>query len=280
MIPTNKEDWEKHVDALRAKTTPSTSETVKDALINAITSRLPTTPFGVFLSGGVDSSLLALIAKRHGAQFTCYCAGLEGAEDPAWAPRVAKELGLTLKTKTFVLDEMEELFKRTASLLPTTDVLSVGVGAVIVAAADLAKQDGVTTFLGGLGSEEIFAGYERHAKASDINEECWKGLRGLYARDLTRDLPLGTALGIDVRSPFLDEEVIVQAMGIPGDKKLNAQHKKVILREIAEQLGLPHEFAWRKKTAAQYGSKFDHALDKLAKRVMLSKQDYVKTLIR
>ncbi len=275
---TTRTEWEHRIDTLRSTTTQSNPEEVTNALISAVKTNTPSTQFGIFLSGGVDSSLLAFIAKSQGAQFTCYCAGLEGAEDPVWADKAARALGLTLKIKTFPLDEMESLFKRTAKLLPTPDVLSVGVGAVIVAAADLAKQDGVTTFLGGLGSEEIFAGYERHAKATDINDECWRGLRGLFVRDLTRDLPLAAALGIDVRCPFLDDGLIITAMGVPGEKKLNASHKKVVLREIAEQLGLPKEFAWRKKTAAQYGSKFDYALEKLAKRKGMTKREYVASL--
>lgn len=102
----------------------------------------------------------------------------------------------------------------------------------------------------------------------------------MWQRDLARDAALGKNLGINVRVPFLDDELIKAAMGIPGEKKINSQHKKLILREIAEELGLPKEIAWRQKQAAQYGSGFDKAMEKLAKKVGMSKSEYVKSLIK
>jgi asparagine synthase (glutamine-hydrolysing) len=98
-----------------------------------------------------------------------------------------------------------------------------------------------------LGSEEIFAGYQRHAKADEVNEECWAGWKSTWERDLTRDAALGEHLKIKVLVPFMDEEVIKKAMGIDGSKKINSETRKVILREIAEELGLLKEIAWRKK---------------------------------
>jgi len=70
-------------------------------------------------------------------------------------------------------------------------------------------------------------------------------------------------MGITIITPFLDDELIVNAM---LKRKIDKDSNKIILREIAEDLGLPHAFAWRKKQGAQYGSRFDRALSKLAKR--------------
>ena len=68
-------------------------------------------------------------------------------------------------------------------------------------------------------------------------------------------------------------------MQIPGKRKLNKKYKKIILREIAQDLGLPKEFAWRKKQAAQYGSKFDKAIYKLARKNKFKfKKDYLKSI--
>lgn len=143
----------------------------------------------------------------------------------------------------------------------------------------LGKEQGISIFFGGLGSEEVFAGYQEHALAEDVNEACWKGLSGrLYERDFTRDAALGKALNVQVRCPFLDDDVIVTAMGIPGERKIVGEHKKAILREIAEELGLPREIAWRKKMAAQYGSGFDKALERLAKKSGMKKSEYAKNL--
>ena len=128
------------------------------------------------------------------------------------------------------------------------------------------------------GSEEIFAGYQRHLDAKDPHAECWNGLKNMWQRDFVRDVTIAKALGITVLCPFLDEDLIIKSMGIPADKKINKEFKKIILREIAEELGLPKEFAWRPKKAAQYGSYFDKALIKLAKKSSLDKVDFVEKL--
>ena len=106
--------------------------------------------------------------------------------------------------------------------------------------------------------------YTKNVIASDINKECFSGLRQMWGRDLVRDDTLAKNLEITVHTPFLDEELIKYAMQLPSKWKIVKDKKKVILREVAEEfLG---EFAWRKKKAAQYGSCFDKAISKLAKK--------------
>ncbi len=272
--------WQEHIDALRRTTASSTPADVKAALLAAVKRRIPAKRFGVFLSGGVDSSLLALLYKQAGADFICYSVGLEGSPDLKAAEEVASVIGVRVRSRAFKLEEMETLFRRTARLYDTVDTLRLGVGAVVAAAADLAKADGITTFIGGLGSEEIFGGYERHADCANVNEECWRGLRDvMWKRDLTRDALLGKNLGIRVLVPFLDDEVIIAAMGIDGKHKVADGEKKVVLREIAQEIGLPHSVAFRKKQAAQYGSWFDKAIEKLARKSGFNtKEEYVRSL--
>lgn len=271
----SKENWEKNIEELRSQTVPSTKEEVKKALLNAVEKRVPKEKFGLFLSGGVDSSLLALILKKFTNNFVCYSVGIKGSKDLQAAKELAKKLKLKLVHKEYTFEEVEQILKKTKKMFSRPDVVNVGVGSVIVAAIELAD---VKVFFGGLGSEEIFAGYHRHAKVEDINEECWKGLKEMWERDLTRDAAIGKKMKIKVRVPFLDEDLIKAAMGIEGNKKINSEHKKVILREIAEELGLPKEIAWRQKQAAQYGSGFDKAMDKLAKKAKVSKSEYVSLL--
>lgn len=267
----------------------TSKEALRDSIIAALNVRLPTQPFGVFFSGGVDSSLLALLCKQHSTvPFTCYTVGfrtgdMEDAGDITWARKAAESIGITHVEKVFDLDEAEAIIEQTVKILPKPAkvgadfVVKVGVGAVIVAAASIAKEK---TFFGGIGTEEIFAGYERHAKSDDINEECWRGLEVMHARDFVRDAAIGDALSLTLLTPFLDPKVVVEAMRLPGDMKINARHKKVVLREIAEELGLPKEIAWRKKSGAQYGSKFDMALKKLAKKNGFRyKHEYLESLL-
>ncbi len=276
-LPTE-ERWKKYIDELRKKAIPSTKEDVMRALVMAVEKRVPKEKFGLFLSGGVDSSLLAVLLKKFSDNFICYCVGITGSKDVAAAKQLAEQFKLNLKYKEYSIEEVEEPLQKAARILKTDNCIAIGVASVVIAAAELAQQDGIKIFFGGLGSEEIFAGYERHEKVHDVNDECWRGLREMWARDLARDAAVGSALGIGVRVPFLDDELIKVAMGIPGSRKIDAEHRKIILREIAEEFGLPKELAWRPKQAAQYGSGFDKAMRKLAKRKRITQNVYAQML--
>lgn len=271
------QEWKEHIAKLQAKTHPSTKKDVEKALINSVKKRTPNQKFGLFLSGGIDSSLLALLYKKAGASFICYCVGIKGSHDITAAQKAAKELNLELKTKEYTPQEVEEIFKKIHKWFAPS-VVTLGVASVIYAAAELAKQDGINTFIGGLGSEEIFAGYERHSLAKDINEECWKGLFNLWKADLIRDHTLGEKLGIKVLCPFLDDELIISAMGIAGEEKIVKGERKHFLRTLAYELGLPRDIAFLPKKAAQYGSGFDKIIDKLARKKKIGKSEYVKQL--
>lgn len=273
----SEKEWKEHIAKLRAITKPSTKKEVETALINSIKKRIPTKKFGLFLSGGIDSSLLALLYKKFTNNFTCYCVGIKGSHDLNAAQKAAKEIGLELKTKEYTSQEVEDIIKKIHKWF-TPSVVTLGVASVIYAAIELAKQDGIDTFIGGLGSEEIFAGYERHSLAKNINEECWKGLTNLWKADLVRDHTLGEKLGIKVLCPFLDDELIICAMGISGEEKIVKGERKHFLRLLSHELGLSRDIAFLPKKAAQYGSGFDKIIDKLAKRKKMGKLQYVRQL--
>jgi diphthine-ammonia ligase len=282
--------WKKVIDSLRDRATGSPDkEKLKQAIIAAVKKRIPKEPFGIFFSGGLDSAVIALICKQLGLKFTCYTVGFkhEASEIPwdvFYAREMAKKFGLNHVEKLYDVKEASDIIKEAVKIFPkpkefnTTYYVTIDVASVVIAAKKIAKEK---IFFSGLGSEEIFAGYNRHLKCEDVNEECWKGLKEMWSRDLYRDVTLGSALGIDLLVPLLDEDVIIEAMKFEGSKKISKEHKKIIFREVAEELGLPKEFAWRKKQGAQYGSKFDRAIEKLAKMNGFKyKQEYVESLMK
>jgi len=185
-----------------------------------------------------------------------------------------------LKLIELDLDGFEEVVRKVTKILGESDVVKIGVGAALYPGMERAKKDGLRYVYSGLGSEEIFAGYQRHEESKDINKECWNGLKKMWQRDFTRDFLLAENLDLKWKLPFLDDELIVAAMGIDSTLKMDGDYKKIILRHVAEELKLKKEFCWRKKKAAQYGSKADKAIAKLAKRNgFKSKKDYVESLL-
>ncbi|MBU0628547.1 MAG: asparagine synthase C-terminal domain-containing protein [Nanoarchaeota archaeon] len=253
-------------------------------VLGAIKNNLPNERFGILFSGGVDSTLIAQVCKKEKKDFICYTSaleekGLKEAEDLEYAKKAAKKFGFKLKVKTIGLKETEKYIKKILKIIKEPNVVKVGVALPFYIAYELAKKDKIRIMFSGLGSEELFAGYQRHLLSKDINKECFDGLLNMYERDLTRDLPIAKAMKIDLRVPYLDENLIKYSLKIPAEFKLKNEQNKLILREVAEQLGLK-EFAWRKKRAAQYGSKFDRAIEKLAKRNGFKyKKDYLKSLL-
>lgn len=258
-------------------------EILKKPIIDAVKKRLfsiKNEKFGIFFSGGIDSTLLAFLCSKFTNNFICYTVGFKNSKDLDESKKIAKYYNFEHKTKEISLNEAEELFEKTAKILGNElNIVNLGVGSVELAAIELAEKDNITIFLGGLGSEEIFAGYQRHEKAKDINKECWNGLKTMYKRDFIRDSLIAESKKVKFLTPFLDDLLIIEAMKISGNLKINQQHKKYILRKAAISLGLKEDFAFRQKIAAQYGSNFDKAIEKITKKMMFKyKREYLSYL--
>lgn len=254
---------------------------VSNLLTDSVEKRIPDVKLGLLFSGGVDSSFLALTLKRLGVDFTCYVAGLDGdtePEDITYAKKVAEALDLKLKIVTIKIDEVETYLKKIIPLIEDSNVVKVGVALPFYLCAEAAAKDGVKVIFSGLGSEEIFAGYERHKNSDNVNKECYSGLLKMYERDLYRDDVVTMANSIELRVPFLDRKLIEYCLKIPSKYKLVDEQNKWILRQVAKDAGLPEEFSERKKRAAQYGSRFDNAIKKLSKKNKFeTKSDYLDT---
>jgi asparagine synthase (glutamine-hydrolysing) len=209
---------------------------------------------------------------------------MEIPEDIKHAKEVAKHLKLTeneFKVKIFDLKEMEEIIKKTAKIIqkipenPNINLnVNLGVAAVEVAAYSISKKE--KYFFSGIGSEEIFAGYDRH-KNTPTNEECYNGLLKMYQRDLLRDAAVAESLKFAFLTPFLDKKLIEYSLKIPIQFKINTDGNKMILRKAA--LLYLEKFSERPKKAAQYGSSFDKAIGKLAKQKGYeTKSEFIKSI--
>ena len=208
---------------------------------------------------------------------------MEEAQDYLYANEIAKKYNLDLKIAEINTNNLEPDIIEVIKLIEDTNYIKVSVALPFYLSCKKAKEDNIKVMFSGLGSEEIFAGYKRHKKVEDPNDECYKGLLTLNKRDLYRDDVICMKFSQELRLPYLDKKLINYALKIPHKYKLNLKENrsKIILRDIAsETLNLEKRYSERQKSAAQYGSKFDKALLRLAKDKGMNKQDYLNTLAR
>ncbi len=254
---------------------------VEEALLKAV-GKVKSNKIGIAFSGGIDSTLLALACRKLGEKFTLYTIGLQGCDDIEWATKVAVKMQFPLKIKLISESDAAKTMLGMVNLLKTDDPVHVGVGCMTHSVCSFAKEDKSKIVLFGLGADEAFAGYGSHMKAlekDEVQEECERRLAGA-TKDLERDGKIAEEIGIEVALPFLDEELLEVAMKVPAEMKISKDQKKIVLRKIAVGLGLPEELAERPKKAAQYGSGFDKAMERLTKKNgYKDKKEYLASLL-
>jgi len=220
-------------------------------------------------SGGIDSTIIAYTLKKLNFDFKCFCVGMKNSPDVEKAKEYAERIGFEIKIKIITEKELLKTIEKVMKIIRSYDKMKVGVGSVVFLGINSSLKFGIKNVFSGLGAEELFAGYQRHLKVlneeGDVNEECWNGLKTMYERDLTRDFSIAKHLGVNLRTPFLDEDLIITAMKIKQELKISKEEKKIILRKLGLKIGLPEEIVLRPKKAAQYGSLFEKTIIQMAK---------------
>ncbi|MBD3208867.1 diphthine--ammonia ligase [Candidatus Woesearchaeota archaeon] len=261
------------------------AEKIKRLFVNAVKKRIPQgIKVGILFSGGIDSTLIAKVCQDLGYDMMCYTAIAENPRglkphDLLAAQTVAAKYNFRHKVIKVNEADIPALAEATANLIEEANAVKVAVGMPFLAAARQAKRDGCKVLLSGLGAEELYAGYQRHRNSKDVNDECYAGLLWLYERDLYRDDVITMRNGLELRLPFLDKELTEHALSIPADLKLKDGKEKYSLRKSSLLLGIEEEDAFRPKKAAQYGSKFDQSLERVARSKGLNRVEYLQTLL-
>ncbi len=265
---------------------PAATPAIREGLAASVEDDLETCPgaVGVLFSGGIDSSALAWLLKRKGRAVRGVGVGtVDGRtipEDLSKGREAARLLDLPYRQIRLAEDAMAAELAKTAQVLGTrlATVVNVTVGTVERLGIEAFARQGIKDVFSGLGSEELFAGYERHAKAADVREACREGLLSMYKRDLLRLMLLSKRYGVRILLPFLSEEMIRLSARLPAEEMIRDGVKKHCLRE-AFAAELPETIVRRPKRAAQYGSRTDRLLSRLARKAgCRTKQEYVQRL--
>jgi asparagine synthase (glutamine-hydrolysing) len=228
---------------------------------------------GIIFSGGIDSVIIAWLAKKMVREVTCYTGGVKDSSDVAFARHIAKKLNLKLRVNELSQDEVEQIIPEVIDVIEDTNAGQVEVAIPVYAAIKLAHEDGIKVMFTGQGADELFGGYSWYTKVVEkegyqkLREHMTEDLLLLYRETLEREDKIAMSHSIEMREPFLDMEVIRVSMQM--DMKLNVKSKddsfgKHVHRRLAQKLGIPRNIAYRMKEAAQHGSGMHNVFDAIA----------------
>lgn len=222
-------------------------------------------PYGVLLSGGLDSSITSALAKLHAKnriendekseawwpQLHSFAVGLEGSPDLIAARKAADHIGTVHHEILFTIQEGLDAIRDVVYQLETYDVTTIRASTPMYLMARAIKAMGIKMVLSGEGSDELFGGYlyfHKAPNAKEFHEETVRKLNKLHMYDCLRANKSLAAWGIEGRVPFLDKEFIDVAMRInPQDKMITKDRmEKWVLRKAFEE-HLPESIAWRQK---------------------------------
>ena len=290
-----KSNYNEYKDYLETKDSYEVyKELLRDDLYSAVEKRVNNiSNIGLIFSGGVDSTILAVLLKQIAEKrkndnnsiplnIKLYSVGVENSQDIKFSMEIAEELDLPLKTIIIDEDTVKESIKPVLTAIEDDNVMKLGVGMTIYLAAKVMKEDNVKVALSGQGADELFGGYNRYLKHFEENslfdayfaldEEIYHDIANMYHVNLERDDAVSMANGVELRVPFLDNEIISLALDIPAKYKIRNNEdllRKHILRDVAKSIGVPDYIADRPKKAAQYGS----GINKILKRRVLKSFD-------
>ncbi|CAA0384804.1 unnamed protein product [Arabidopsis thaliana] len=248
--------------------TPYEPLAIRRAFENAVIKRLMTdVPFGVLLSGGLDSSLVASITARHlagtkaakqwGPQLHSFCVGLEGSPDLKAGKEVAEYLGTVHHEFHFSVQDGIDAIEDVIYHVETYDVTTIRASTPMFLMSRKIKSLGVKMVLSGEGADEIFGGYLYFHKApnkKEFHQETCRKIKALHKYDCLRANKSTSAFGLEARVPFLDKDFINTAMSLDPESKMikpeEGRIEKWVLRRAfddEERPYLPKHILYRQK---------------------------------
>jgi asparagine synthase (glutamine-hydrolysing) len=268
-----KREW---VEFSAVKENETNISEIKKALEGAVHRQLMSdVPYGVLLSGGLDSSVTSAIAKKYASmrvesndqaaawwpQLHSFSVGLEGSPDLAAAQVVADHIGTIHHEIKFTIQEGLDAIRDVVYNLETYDITTIRASTPMYLMARVIKSMGIKMVLSGEGADELFGGYlyfHKAPNAEEFHDETVRKLNKLHMYDCLRANKSLAAWGIEGRVPFLDKEFIDVAMRInPQDKMINGERmEKWIVRKAFEDI-LPESVVWRQKEQFSDGVGYD-----------------------
>jgi asparagine synthase (glutamine-hydrolysing) len=243
----------------------------------------------VAFSGGLDSGLIAFLARNSGADIHLIHVGLKNQLETEYAKKVAEELKLPIHVHLYNEEDVEKTLLKVLWLIEESDPVKASIGIPFYWTAEKSAEMGFKVMLAGQGADELFGGYKRYI--DDYlrygDEKMHKILFGdvlkMYETNFERDFKICNFHNVEPRLPFVTCQIAKFAINLPVKLKIKLPDdglRKLVLRKAAENLGLPQLIVERPKKAMQYATGISKVLKKLARKNKLSMNEYTQRIFQ
>ena len=241
----------------------------------------------VAFSGGLDSSVVACLAKECGVNVHLIHVSLEGQRETYEARRAAEELDLPLKVHLFTEADVEKTVSKVVELIEEPDPIKASVGLPFYWNAQKAAAEGFRILLAGQGADELFGGYQRYVNQyilegdEEVRKTMFHDVAVIHESNIERDEKICGFHDVELRLPFASFQIAEFAMSLPTELKIEKKAdslRKLVLRKTAKNMGLSMDIAEKPKKAVQYSTGINNALKKLAKKHNLTLAEYANQL--
>lgn len=239
----------------------------------------------VAFSGGLDSSIIASLTKNLPVDVLLIHVSMENQPETQYALRVAEELRMPICFHTYTEKDVKRDLIPVLQAIEEPDPIQLAIGIPVFWAAEKAAERGCKVMLAGQGADEFFGGYRRyvdeylHFGKKKVQDTIFKDISGVYASNLERDWKICNFHNVELRLPFAKHDIARFALGLPLELKIEPSEttlRKLVLRKVAKDIGLPEFVVNKPKKAMQYTTGVNAALRKLAKQNGLPVKEFVK----
>jgi asparagine synthase (glutamine-hydrolysing) len=248
---------------------------------------LGTHEVAVAFSGGLDSSVVAFLAKQCHVDVHLMHVSLQNQPETEDAKRAADALKLPLQVYLFREADVEKVVARVVELIEEPDPVKASIGVPFYWTAEKAAKADFKVLLAGQGADELFGGYQRYVNEyllhgeDAVRKTMFNDVVRVHESNIERDVKICDFHDVELRLPFASYQIAEFALALPMELKIERKAdslRKLVLRRVAENIGLPASITEKPKKAVQYATGINAALKKIAKKQKATVREYVNNL--
>ncbi|KPV64390.1 MAG: asparagine synthetase B [Candidatus Bathyarchaeota archaeon BA2] len=243
----------------------------------------------VAFSGGLDSSLIAVLAEKCGINVQLISVGLENQLEVKFAETAAEKLKLPLHIQIYTVKDVEKVLPRVLWLIEEPNPIKASIAIPFYWTAENASKLGYNVLLAGHGADELFGGYQRYLKEYEqsgveaVQKATYRDMAMSHEKNFQRDNQACSFHKVELRLPFVDRDVVQFSLSLPPSLKIESAKdrlRKRVLRQVAQNLGMPLFIVNKTKKAVQYATGVNKAIQRLAKKKELTSREYVEKVFQ